>query len=50
MDIAGYTVADWVGYVDDRKSTFGGYFYVGNNLVAWHSKKQNVISLSIAEA
>ena len=35
---------------DDRKSTLGGYFYVGNNLVSWMSKKQNSISLSIAEA
>ena len=27
VDITGYTGANW------------GYFYVGNNLVAWHSKK-----------
>ena len=38
-DIAGYTDADWAGSADDRKSTSGGCFYVGNNLVAWHSKK-----------
>ena len=36
--------------MDDRKSTSGGCFYVGNCLVAWHSKKQNSISLSTAEA
>ncbi|XP_022873960.1 uncharacterized protein LOC111392799 [Olea europaea var. sylvestris] len=35
---------------DDRKSTSGGCFYMGSNLVAWLSKKQNSISLSTAEA
>ena len=32
--LAGYSDADWVGNVDDRKSTLGGCFYVGNNLVS----------------
>ncbi|XP_062100106.1 uncharacterized mitochondrial protein AtMg00810-like [Humulus lupulus] len=45
-----FSHADWVGNVDDRKSTSGGCFYLGNNLVSWHSKKQNSISLSSAEA
>ncbi|KAL6348100.1 hypothetical protein AAG906_039255 [Vitis piasezkii] len=31
------------------KSTLGGCFYIGNCLVAWMSKKQNSISLSIAK-
>ena len=35
---------------DDRKSTTGGCFYVGANLVAWMSKKQNFVSLSTTEA
>jgi len=30
---------DWVGCVDDRKSTNGGAFYLGNNLVGWYNKK-----------
>ena len=47
--LAGYSDADWAGNVDDRKSTLGDCFYVGNNLVSWMSKKQNSISLSIAE-
>ncbi|CAL8162048.1 unnamed protein product [Prunus armeniaca] len=42
--------ADWAGCSDDRKSTSGEVFYVGNNLVALHSKKQNSISLSTTEA
>ena len=49
-DLAGFSDADWAGNSDDRKSTSGGCFYLGNNLVAWYSKKQNSISLSTAEA
>jgi hypothetical protein len=48
--VKGYSDADWAGNVDDRKSTSGGCFYVGNNLVAWMSKKQASISLSTVEA
>ena len=40
---------DWAGCVDDRKNTSGGAFYLGNNLVGWHSKKQESVSLSTAE-
>jgi len=29
----------WIGCVDDRKSINGDAFYLGNNLVSWHSKK-----------
>jgi hypothetical protein len=47
---SGYSNADWVGNADDRKSTSGGCFYVGNNLVAWMSRKQSSISLSTVEA
>ena len=32
--LVGYSNVDWVGNVDDRKSTSGGCFYVGNNLVS----------------
>ena len=48
--LAYYSDADWVGSMDDRKSTSGGCFYLGNNLVSWMSKKQNSVSLSTAEA
>ena len=47
--LVGYSDADWAGNADDRKSTLGGCFYVGNNLVSWVSEKQNSISLSTAE-
>jgi hypothetical protein len=48
--LAGYCDADWAGNADDRKSTSGGCFYVGTNLVVWMSRKQASISLSTAEA
>ena len=32
-----------------KKSTTGGCFYAGANLVAWMSKKQNFVSLFTAE-
>ena len=48
--LAGYSDVDWARNADDRKSTSGCCFYVGNNLVSWMSKKQNFISLSTAEA
>ena len=46
---AEYSDADWAGNANDKKSTLGGCFYVGNNLVSWISKKQNSIYLSTAE-
>ena len=47
--LAGHSDPNWAGNAGDRKSTSGSFFYVGNNLVFWMSKKQNYISLSTAE-
>lgn len=49
-DVVGFFDANWAGCVDDKKSTLGGCFLVGNNLVAWYSKKQSSTSLSTVEA
>ena len=48
--LAGYSDADWAECIDDRKSTSSDCFYLDNNLVSWISKKQNLVSLSMAEA
>jgi hypothetical protein len=45
-----YSVADWVGIVDERKSTRGGTTFLGESLVAWISKKHTSISISSIEA
>ncbi|XP_048440190.1 secreted RxLR effector protein 161-like [Pyrus x bretschneideri] len=49
-NLVGYSDADWAGCIDDRNSTFGGAFYLGNNLMAWHSKKQIYVSLPTVKA
>ena len=45
-----YSDVDWENCFDERKSTNGGTFFLGNFLVAWLSKKQGSISLSTTEA
>ena len=50
LSLAGFSDSDWVSNADDRKeSTTGGCFYVGANLVAWMSKKQNSVFLFTTE-
>ena len=49
-NLVGFSDSDWAGDVDDRKSTSGGCFYLGNNLVSWFSRKQNYVSLSTTES
>lgn len=48
--MTGYTDSDWVGSTDDRKSTSGYVFLLGNKAISWASKKQMTIALSSAEA
>lgn len=50
LDLYAFTDADWAGCVDDRKSTSGVAFFIGDCLVSWSSKKQSSVSLSTAEA
>eukprot|EP00253_Pinus_taeda_P010100 PITA_10100 len=48
-DLVGYTDSDWAGSVDDRKSTFGYVFHMSSGAISWASKKQPIVTLSIAE-
>ena len=50
ISLADFSDVDRASNANDRKSTNGGCFYLENNLISWHSKKQNSISLSTAEA
>jgi hypothetical protein len=50
LQLTAYSDADWANCVDERKSTSGGAFFLGDSLVAWLSKKQGSISLSTTEA
>jgi hypothetical protein len=49
-NLVGYTDSDWVGDLDDRKSTSGYVFHLGSGPIAWSSKKQASITLSSTEA
>ena len=41
---------DFRGCKIDRKSTNGTCYFLGHLLVSWHSKKQNLVALSMVEA
>ena len=43
--LAGYLDVEWAGSVDDRKSTLGGCFYLGNNLVSWMRSEEHTSEL-----
>jgi hypothetical protein len=49
FQLTAYSDADWANCVDERKSTSGGEFFLGDSLVAWLSKKKGSISLSTTE-
>ena len=50
LKVEGYTNADWVGSVDNRRFTLGYFTFVGGNLVTWRSKKQPMVAKSSVEA
>ena len=48
--LLGYCDSDWAGDVDERKSTSGFVFFMGNAAFTWSSKKQPIVTLSTCEA
>jgi hypothetical protein len=50
FQLTAYLDADWKNCVDERKSSSGGEFFLGDSLVAWVSKKQGSIYVSTTEA
>ncbi|XP_047314378.1 secreted RxLR effector protein 161-like [Impatiens glandulifera] len=48
--LIGYSDSDWCGDIDDRKSTSGYVFYMGDTTFTWISKKQPIVTLSTCEA
>ena len=48
--VIGYSDSDFAGDQDDRKSTSGYIFQIGNTAISWKSKKQTSTALSTAEA
>ena len=48
--LRGYTDADWAGDVDERKSTSGFIFLLGNSAISWSNKKQTCVALSTMES
>jgi hypothetical protein len=49
LSLISYTYANWASYIDDRRSTSGATFYLGECLESWLSKKQSSISLSTSK-
>ncbi|KAH9718111.1 retrovirus-related pol polyprotein from transposon RE1 [Citrus sinensis] len=50
LDLIAYTDADWATDPDDRRSISGYCVYLGDNLVAWSSRKQGMVARSTAES
>nr|GEZ10511.1 ribonuclease H-like domain-containing protein [Tanacetum cinerariifolium] len=49
FDLTAYSDVDHAGCHLDQKSTSGSVQFLGDKLVCWSSKKQNCVSISIAE-
>ena len=50
LNVIGYSDSDFVGDVEDRKSTSGQVFFLGGLQITWNSLKQKVVALSSCEA
>jgi hypothetical protein len=50
ISLQGFTDSDWVGSVDDHKSTSGCCFSLGSNMISWFSRKKTSVVLSTTKA
>ena len=50
LRLRGYSDANWVGDLDERKSTSGYTFLLGGGAITWCSKKQSCVALSMMES
>jgi hypothetical protein len=46
----GFSNADWVGDMDERKSTTCYAFTLGSGVISWISKKKPLVALSTTKA
>ena len=50
IKLKGYCHVDWASDVNDRRSTMGYAFSLGDGMVSWSSKRQPTVALSTTEA
>ena len=50
MEITCFVDSDWESDPINRKSISGWAIFIGNNLISWGSKKQNIVETSSTEA
>ncbi|GJS95887.1 putative ribonuclease H-like domain-containing protein [Tanacetum coccineum] len=50
FDLEAFSDSDYAGANLDRKSTTGGYQFLGSRLISWQCKKQTIVATSTTEA
>jgi hypothetical protein len=50
FNLVGYSDSDWGRDLDEKKSTTGFVFFMGDTSFTWISKKQSIVTLSSCEA